>query len=117
MLNSFATRAQLDVNGNTYAYASLPALGQRFDIARLPYSLKILLENLLRHEDGVSVLPADTAADWRKVFGFAADAQPTPKQVDSAFKALARQKHPDAGGTDIEMAHLNRARDYALMEL
>ena len=66
MLNSFATRAQLDVNGNTYAYASLPALGQRFDIARLPYSLKILLENLLRHEDGVSVLPAhiEALAQW-----------------------------------------------------
>jgi aconitate hydratase len=66
MLNSFATRAQLEVNGNTYAYASLPVLGQRFDIARLPYSLKILLENLLRHEDGVSVLPAhiEALAQW-----------------------------------------------------
>ena len=52
MADSFATRAKLEVNGKSYAYASLPRLGAHFDIARLPYSLKILLENLLRHEDG-----------------------------------------------------------------
>ncbi|HPM56930.1 MAG TPA: aconitate hydratase, partial [Thermomonas sp.] len=52
MADSFATRARLDVNGTSYAYASLAKLGEQFDIARLPYSLKILLENLLRHEDG-----------------------------------------------------------------
>ncbi|MFT3762466.1 MAG: aconitate hydratase AcnA [Pseudoxanthomonas sp.] len=52
MRDSFATRSTLDVNGQTYTYFSLPRLGQRFDIARLPYSMKILLENLLRHEDG-----------------------------------------------------------------
>ncbi len=50
--DSFATRARLDVNGKSYTYASLPKLGEKFDIARLPYSMKILLENLLRHEDG-----------------------------------------------------------------
>jgi len=52
MADSFATRAQLDVNGKSYTYASLPRLGEKFDIAHLPYSMKILLENLLRHEDG-----------------------------------------------------------------
>ena len=52
MQDSFATRDQLQVNGKTYHYFSLPRLGARFDIARLPYSMKILLENLLRHEDG-----------------------------------------------------------------
>src|SRR3546814_912377 len=51
MSDSFATRAQLDVNGKSYTYASLPKLGEKFDIARLPYSMKILLENLLRHEE------------------------------------------------------------------
>ena len=66
MIDSFATRAQLQVNGKTYTYASLAVLGQRFDIARLPYSMKVLLENLLRHEDGVSVLPAhiEAVAHW-----------------------------------------------------
>ena len=52
MADSFATRAQLDLNGKSYTYSSLPKLGQRFDLSRLPYSMKILLENLLRHEDG-----------------------------------------------------------------
>ena len=52
MADSFATRAQLDVNGKSYTYFSLPALGKRFDLSKLPYSMKILLENLLRHEDG-----------------------------------------------------------------
>ncbi|GIX38418.1 MAG: aconitate hydratase [Silanimonas sp.] len=55
MSDSFATRDTLAVNGKTYAYYSLPKLGQRFDIKRLPYSMKILLENLLRCEDGVTV--------------------------------------------------------------
>src|SRR5690606_38159331 len=43
-----------------------PRLGERFDLARLPYSMKILLENLLRHEDGVTVLPEhiEAVATW-----------------------------------------------------
>ncbi len=66
MADSFSTRDQLEVNGKTYAYASLPKLGERFDIATLPYSMKILLENLLRHEDGVTVTPEhiEAVARW-----------------------------------------------------
>src|SRR5688572_17187784 len=66
MADSFATRAQLDVNGKSYAYSSLTKLGQRYDLAKLPYSMKILLENLLRHEDGVTVTPAhiEAVATW-----------------------------------------------------
>lgn len=52
MHDSFATRSRLEANGKSYGYFSLPKLGQKFDISRLPYSMKILLENLLRHEDG-----------------------------------------------------------------
>ncbi len=52
MSDSFSTHSQLNVGGKTYDYFSLPTLGQRFDISHLPYSMKILLENLLRHEDG-----------------------------------------------------------------
>ena len=53
MADSFATRAQLAVNGKSFTYSSLPKLGERFGgLAKLPYSMKILLENLLRHEDG-----------------------------------------------------------------
>ncbi|MFA6987281.1 MAG: aconitate hydratase AcnA [Arenimonas sp.] len=45
---------------------SLAKLGQRFDLTRLPFSMKILLENLLRCEDGVSVTPAsiEAVATW-----------------------------------------------------
>ena len=67
MADSFATRSTLAVNGKSYTYSSLATLGERFDIARLPYSMKILLENLLRHEDGgQTVGPAhiEAVARW-----------------------------------------------------
>ena len=66
MKDSFQTRDTLAVNGRSHTYASLARLGQRFDLTRLPYSLKILLENLLRNEDGVSVLPhhIEAVANW-----------------------------------------------------
>ncbi|MFN7183122.1 MAG: aconitate hydratase AcnA [Thermomonas haemolytica] len=67
MRNSFSTQDRLHVNGREYAFHSLARLGARFDIARLPYSLKILLENLLRHEDGgITVGPAhiEALAQW-----------------------------------------------------
>lgn len=66
---------------------------------------------------GYKALPADTAADWRAVFGFQADSSPSLDAVDKAFKAAAKLRHPDVGGTEVEMAHLNRARDYAVLEL
>ncbi len=62
MTDSFATRDTLDVGGKKYTIASLAKLGQKFDIARLPYSMKILLENLLRHEDGVNVTAKEIEA-------------------------------------------------------
>jgi aconitate hydratase len=67
MADSFATRAQLDVNGRSYTYFSLPTLGKRFDLSKLPYSMKILLENLLRHEDGGQTVGRDhieAVAQW-----------------------------------------------------
>ncbi|MBS0514390.1 MAG: aconitate hydratase AcnA [Proteobacteria bacterium] len=66
MTDSFATRDTLEVGGKKYAIASLAKLGQKFDIARLPYSMKILLENLLRHEDGVNVtaMEIEAVAKW-----------------------------------------------------
>ena len=62
MSDSFATRDTLSVNGQDYTIFSLAKLGQKFDLARLPYSMKILLENLLRNEDGVSVTKASIEA-------------------------------------------------------
>ncbi|MEO6076977.1 MAG: aconitate hydratase AcnA [Dokdonella sp.] len=62
MKDSFATRDILEVNGRQYHYASLAKLGQRFDIKQLPYAMKILLENLLRNEDDMSVSAAEIEA-------------------------------------------------------
>src|SRR5919202_3079766 len=53
--NSFDARADLEVGGRTYEIFRLDALQSKFDVARLPFSLKVLLENLLRNEDGVAV--------------------------------------------------------------
>ncbi|MDX2299499.1 MAG: aconitate hydratase AcnA [Xanthomonadaceae bacterium] len=66
MSDSFATKTRLEVNGRQFSYFSLEKFGQRFDIKRLPYSMKILLENLLRNEDGVSVTKAsiEAVANW-----------------------------------------------------
>jgi len=65
MTDSFGSRATLDVSGRTYRVSSLAALPQE-KVATLPYSLKVLLENLLRFEDGVNVRRADIEAllEW-----------------------------------------------------
>ena len=62
MKDTFSVRDTLEVNGKSYTFASLAKLGQRFDLKRLPYSMKILLENLLRHEDGVDVTSKEIEA-------------------------------------------------------
>jgi aconitate hydratase len=62
-LDSFGTRSTLTVNDRSLVYYSLkaPGLGA-FGIERLPFSIKVLLENLLRHEDGVKVRREDIEA-------------------------------------------------------
>src|SRR5262245_60327890 len=59
--DSFKTRSDLDVDGKKLKDFSLPKLGQALgtDLGRLPYSLRILVENLLRNETGKSVSRAD----------------------------------------------------------
>ncbi len=66
-MNSFASRAQLNSGDKSYTIYRLPALESNgFNLSRLPFSLKILLENLLRREDGVNVTAGDIEflADW-----------------------------------------------------
>src|SRR5579864_5649199 len=59
-MNSFNSRASLNSGAKSYTIHRLPALEARgFNLSRLPFSLKILLENLLRREDGVNVTAAD----------------------------------------------------------
>jgi aconitate hydratase len=62
MKDSFKSRAQLSVGGKTYEIFRLDVLEKKYQVSRLPYSLKVLLENLLRLEDGVSVTAADIEA-------------------------------------------------------
>jgi aconitate hydratase len=67
--DSLRTRSTLDVDGKTYAYYSLSKAGDSLgDVSRLPFSMKVLLENLLRFEDGVTVKRDDLQAmvDWLK---------------------------------------------------
>jgi aconitate hydratase len=61
--DSLKTRATLTAGGKTYAYFSLPEAAKTIgDIARLPVSLKVLLENVLRFEDGTSYSVEDARA-------------------------------------------------------
>ena len=60
--DSFGARTTLSVGGATHEIFRLDALQSRFDVARLPYTLRILLENLLRREDGATVGSADVEA-------------------------------------------------------
>lgn len=68
-MNSFNAKQTLNVNGKAYQIYSLPAAAEHLgDLSRLPYSLKVLLENLLRHEDGRTVTADDirAIADWQQ---------------------------------------------------
>jgi aconitate hydratase len=60
--NSFGAKATLEVGGRSYDIYRIDALQSKYDVARLPFSLKILLENLLRNEDGVGITAADIEA-------------------------------------------------------
>jgi len=69
-LDSFKCRKNLVVNGETYAYFDLVEAEKNglAGVSKLPYTLKVLLENLLRHEDGKTVTQDDiqAIADWVK---------------------------------------------------
>ena len=68
--DTLATRSTLTVGGKDYAYYSFEKAAEKLgDVSRLPFSLKVLLENMLRFEDGdftVSTDDAQAIADWQK---------------------------------------------------
>ena len=67
MPNSFGSLSSLRVGGRDYQIHRLGALSAHgFDLARVPYSIKVLIENLLRQEDGLNVRKSDVeyAARW-----------------------------------------------------
>lgn len=67
--DSLGTRDTLTVGGKSYSYYSLAKAAAKLgDVSRLPFSMKVLLENMLRFEDGVTVTPDDAQAivDWQQ---------------------------------------------------
>jgi aconitate hydratase len=68
--NSLDTRSSMEVGGKTFAYYSLRKAAEKIgDVSRLPFSMKVLLENLLRFEDAgftVSVGDIQALADWQR---------------------------------------------------
>ncbi|WP_447952322.1 aconitate hydratase AcnA [Sphingopyxis chilensis] len=68
--DTLATRSTLSVGGKDYAYYSLDKAAAKLgDVSRLPFSMKVLLENLLRFEDGgftVSTDDVQALVDWQK---------------------------------------------------
>jgi aconitate hydratase len=67
--DTLGTRDTFKVSGKSYSYYSLPKAGEKLgDVSRLPFSMKVLLENLLRFEDGDTVTTQDIQAivDWQK---------------------------------------------------
>ncbi|HXF97998.1 MAG TPA: aconitate hydratase [Gaiellaceae bacterium] len=71
--DSFGARTRLSLAGRELELFRLDALQERWDVFRLPYTLRVLLENVLRHEDGVTV----TAEDVEAVAGWVASAEPS----------------------------------------
>jgi aconitate hydratase len=82
--DSLQTRSTLDVEGKTYAYYSLKKAAETLgDVSRLPFSMKVLLENLLRFEDGTTVTREDlqAMADWLKERHISREIQYRPARV------------------------------------
>ncbi len=89
--NSFGSKATLEVGRESYDYFRIDALD---GVARLPFSLKVLLENLLRTEDGANVTAEQiqALADWR------ADAEPDTEIQFSPGAGRDAGLHRRAGG-------------------
>jgi aconitate hydratase len=82
--NSFGAKDTLAVGERSYEIFRLDALQQRFDVARLPFSLKVLLENLLRTEGSGSV----SAADVEALAGWDANAKPSKEIAFTPARVL-----------------------------
>jgi aconitate hydratase len=88
--NSFDSRGTLAVGGREYEIFRLGALDERFDVARLPFSLKVLLENLLRTEGSGAV----GAADVEALAGWDPAAQPSSEERGARLGSLRPPASP-----------------------
>ncbi len=82
--DSFKARGLLEVGGREYEVFRLSALANRFDVATLPFSLKVLLENLLRTEGGGAVRAEDVEA----LAGWEAAAEPSKEIAFTPARVL-----------------------------
>ena len=82
--DSYGARADLRVGDTTHEIFRLDALQSKYDVARLPYSLKVLLENLLRNEDGQAV----TAEDIENLARWVAGDQPSSEIAYTPARVL-----------------------------
>jgi aconitate hydratase len=98
MADSFGARGTLDAGGRTYAIHRLAVLQERYDVARLPYTLRVLLENVLRNGDEADV---EAVARW--------DAKAEPSE-EIAF-APSRVLHQDFTGVPavVDLAAMRNA--------
>src|SRR6202035_1787143 len=82
--NSFDARSTLAVGERSYEIFRLDALQSKYDVARLPYSLKVLLENLLRNEDGEAI----RAHDIKFLASWNANAEPSKEIAFTPARVL-----------------------------
>jgi aconitate hydratase len=110
--DSFGARGTLEVGGRRLGYYDVGALsGQGFDVEHLPFALKVLLENLLRHEDGLNVT-ADSIralASWAKATRDGGEARQKTSRAQIAFSP-ARILMQDFTGVPV-VADLAAMRD------
>lgn len=66
---------------------------------------------------GFKALPAPGKKHWREVLGIGPEAAPTTAAIETKYRDLAKERHPDKGGSEDAMAELNAARDQAMKEL
>src|SRR5688500_17251652 len=88
--DSFGAKSTLDVDGKAYEIYRLDAVtGDGLDAAGLPFSLKVLLENLLRTEDGADI----TADHIRALAGWDADAEPDKEIQFTPARVIRSEEH------------------------
>ena len=111
--DSLHTRSTLAVGDRSYTYFSLAKAAEALgDISRLPFSMKVLLENLLRFEDGVTVTRDDLQCmvDWQKERSIAREIQYRPARVLSAFRCgrtlPCRDSMPASGASMLKRCSL-----------
>ena len=113
--DSLNTRSTLKVGGKTYAYYSLHKAAETLgDVSRLPFSMKVLLENLLRFEDGTDGHPRRSPGDGRLAQGAAdqpRDPVPPGARADAGFHRRARGRRPRRDARRDDAARRRPAED------